>query len=312
MSTTQVQSIRRKLQLLPLGNTTGQFLDYLTVEAGLSVNTVLAYGRDLLKFSEHCRDEHANRLSEIRPTTVYGFLHRLSKSGLAENSISRNLVAVKMLLRFGILTGELTENFTDVLESPKLWKRLPGVCNKEQVFRLLDAPCAEDPYYLRDKAILYVLYATGARASEVAGLSIKDVNIAVGYVRCFGKGRKERIVPLGKTAGQALTAYLNELRPQQVKPHSPNLLFLTRTGRGMDRIDLWRIVKKYAVRAGMPKNMTVHTLRHCFATHLLSGGVDLRALQEMLGHVDIKTTQIYTHVDNERLRAIHKKFHPRG
>lgn len=312
MQTKQVQTVRSKMQALPLGRVMGQFLDYLTVEAGLSVNTVLAYGRDLLKFGEHCRDAGANRLSDIRPATVYGFVQALSKSGMAENSVSRNLVAVKMLLRFGILTGEITEDFTDVLESPKLWKRLPGVCNKDQVMQLLAAPCGDDPYYLRDKAILYLLYATGARASEVAGLTLKDVNINVGYVRCFGKGRKERIVPLGSVAGQTLTAYLNDLRPQLVKPHSPNTIFLSRTGRGIDRIDLWRIVKKYAIRAGMPKNLTVHTLRHCFATHLLSGGADLRALQEMLGHADIKTTQIYTHVDNDRLRAIHKKFHPRG
>ena len=312
MQTVQVQTIRQKLQALPLGAVINRFMDYLTVEAGLSINTVLAYGRDLLKFAEHCGGENVNQLTDIRPVTVYSYLHVLSKSGLAESSVSRNLVAVKMLLRFGILNSEITEDFTDVLESPKLWKRLPGVCNKDQVFQLLAAPCPDDPYYLRDKAILYLLYATGARASEVAGLKIKDVNINIGYVRCFGKGRKERIVPLGTSAGKILTTYLNELRPQLVKPQSPNTLFLTRTGRGIDRIDLWRIVKKYAVRAGMPKNLTVHTLRHCFATHLLSGGADLRALQEMLGHADIKTTQIYTHVDNDRLRAIHKKYHPRG
>lgn len=312
MSTLQIQTIRRKLQALPLGSVIGQFMDYMTVEAGLSDNTVLAYGRDLRKFAEYCKDDRISRISDIHPATVYGYLQQLSRSGKAESSVSRGLVAIKMLLRFGILTGELTEDFTDVLESPKLWKRLPSVCNKDQVFQLLAAPCPDDPYYLRDKAMLYLLYATGARASEVAGLTIKDVNITVGYVRCFGKGRKERIVPLGQAAGKTLTAYLHELRPELEKPHSPNNLFLSRTGRAMDRIDLWRIVKKYAVRAGMPKSLTVHTLRHCFATHLLSGGVDLRTLQEMLGHADIKTTQIYTHVDNDRLRAIHKKFHPRG
>ena len=312
MQTVQIQTLRGKLSALPLGEVIGQFMDYMTVEAGLSPNTVLAYGRDLLKFADHCKDEKVRRLIDIRPVTVFGYLQQLSRSGKAESSVSRNLVAVKMLLRFGILTGQLTEDFTDILESPKLWKRLPSVCNKDQVFQLLAAPVPEDPYYLRDKALLYILYATGARASEVAGLTLKDVNITVGYVRCFGKGRKERIVPLGSVAGQTLKAYLEELRPQLVKPHSPNNIFLTRTGRTIDRIDLWRIVKKYAIRAGMPKSLTVHTLRHCFATHLLSGGADLRTLQEMLGHADIKTTQIYTHVDNDRLRAIHKKFHPRG
>ena len=295
-----------------MGNTVGQFLDYLTVEAGLSANTVLAYGRDLLGFAEHCRSQKCDRLEAILPVTVYRYLQQLSKSGQAESSISRCLVAIKMLLRFGILTGRLTNDITDSLESPKQWKKLPGIANKEQVFRLMEAPCPDDTYYLRDKAILELLYATGARASEVAGLTLKDINMTVGYVRCFGKGRKERIVPLGKMASKTLAAYINELRPQLVKTHSPETLFLSRTGHGLDRIDLWRIVKKYALRAGMPKGLTVHTLRHCFATHLLSGGVDLRTLQEMLGHADIKTTQIYTHVDQDRLRAIHKKFHPRG
>ena len=309
---TQENTIRDKLKTLPIGRFVDTFLDYLTVEAGLSPNTILAYGRDLLKFSEYCQSKNVNKIGDILPTTVYGFLHYLSEQGLSENSISRNLVAVKMLIRFGVLTGQAPEDITDSLESPKLWKKLPTVASKDQVFCLLAAPVPEDPYYLRDKALLQILYATGARASEVIGMKIKDANLSIGYARCFGKGRKERIVPLGKTASETITAYLRDLRPQLQKPHSPDVLFLSRTGRAMDRIELWRIVKKYAVRAGMSKNLTVHTLRHCFATHLLSGGVDLRTLQEMLGHADIKTTQIYTHVDNDRLRNIHKKFHPRA
>jgi integrase/recombinase XerD len=312
MLTTQVNTLRDKLRALPLGRVIDTFLDYLTVEAGLSSNTILAYGRDLLKFAEYCHSQNVNTLRDILPTTAYSFQHYLSDCGLAENSISRNLVAVKMLLRFGLLTGQITEDITDRLESPKLWKKLPAIASKDQVFRLLAAPVPEDAYYFRDKALLQVLYATGARASEVIGLKIKDANLNIGYVRCFGKGRKERIVPLGKMAAETITAYLRELRPQLEKSHSGDMLFLSRTGRKMDRIELWRIVKKYALRAGMPKNLTVHTLRHCFATHLLSGGADLRTLQEMLGHADIKTTQIYTHVDNDRLRSIHKQYHPRG
>lgn len=287
-------------------------MDYLTVEAGLSPNTVLAYGRDLLNFAEHCQTKKVDNLSSILPVTVYGHMQQLSKAGLVETSISRNLVAIKMLIRFGVITGKIQENFNDTLESPKPWKKLPNVANRDQVFRLLSAPCPDDPYFFRDRAVLHLLYATGARASEVAGLKIKDLNLAVGYVRCFGKGRKERIVPLGKVAGQCIQQYLAEGRPPLVRPHSPDSLFLSRTGRPLDRIELWRIVKKYALRAGMPRNLTVHTLRHCFATHLLSGGMDLRTLQEMLGHADIKTTQIYTHVDNDRLKSIHKKYHPRG
>ena len=312
MLTTQVNTLRDKLRALSLGRVIDTFLDYLTVEAGLSSNTILAYGRDLLKFAEYCHSQNVNTLRDILPTTAYSFQHYLSDCGLAENSISRNLVAVKMLLRFGLLTGQITEDISDRLESPKLWKKLPAIASKDQVFRLLAAPVPEDAYYLRDKALLQVLYATGARASEVIGLKTKDANLNIGYVRCFGKGRKERIVPLGKMAAETITAYLHELRPQLEKSHSGDMLFLSRTGRGLDRIELWRIVKKYALRAGMPKNLTVHTLRHCFATHLLSGGADLRTLQEMLGHADIKTTQIYTHVDNDRLRSIHKQYHPRG
>ena len=312
MLTTQVNTLRDKLRVLPLGRVVDTFLDYLTVEAGLSPNTILAYGRDLLKFAEYCDSQGVCKLCDVIPTTAYSFLHYLSDEGLAENSISRNLVAVKMLLRFGVLTGQVPEDITDTFESPKLWKKLPAIASKDQVFRLLAAPVPEDPYYLRDKALLQVLYATGARASEVIGLKTKDAILNIGYVRCFGKGRTERIVPLGKMAAETVATYLRELRPQLVKPHSGDVLFLSRTGRGLDRIELWRIVKKYAVRAGMPKNLTVHTLRHCFATHLLSGGVDLRTLQEMLGHADIKTTQIYTHVDNDRLRSIHKQYHPRG
>jgi integrase/recombinase XerD len=312
MLNTQVQSLRTKLRQIPLGIAVEPFLDYLTVEAGLSVNTVLAYGRDLLNFAEYCQDKKVDRLNAILPVTVYGYLQQLAKAGLTESSISRGLVAIKMLIRFGLLTGSVTENICDSLESPKPWKKLPSVANRDQVFRLLAAPCPEDPYYLRDVCLLNLLYATGARASEVSGLKIKDLNLSVGYVRCFGKGRKERIVPLGKVAGQCVQTYLSEGRLPLVKPHSPDNLFLSRTGRALDRIELWRIVKKYALRAGMPKNLTVHTLRHCFATHLLSGGMDLRTLQEMLGHADIKTTQIYTHVDQDRLRAIHKKYHPRA
>ena len=216
-----------------------------------------------------------------------------------------------MLLRYGKLVNLVQDDCTSILEGPKLWQRLPTVCSKQHVFKLLAAPTADDPYYLRDKAMLELLYATGMRASELAGLKISDLNLKIGYLRCFGKGKKERIVPVGKTACAAAEQYLLEQRIKLVKPFSDDSFLLSRTGRPMGRIELWRIVKKYALRAGMPKKLTVHTLRHCFATHLLSGGADLRSVQEMLGHVDIATTQIYTHVDQDRLRAMHKKFHPR-
>ncbi|HOK66062.1 MAG TPA: site-specific tyrosine recombinase [Anaerohalosphaeraceae bacterium] len=305
----QIQNVRKRLAEQPLGKIVEQFLDYLLVEAGLSANTILAYGRDLLEFSRFCRSRNVHRLQDIQPSAVYQYLQ--TRRGLSEASLSRHLVAVKMLLRFAVLTGLLKETFIDTLESPKQWQKLPAVCSKEQIFALLDAPGPDDPYWFRDKAVLELLYATGARAAEVAALEIKDVNLSVGYVRCFGKGRKERIVPLGRLAAQAVQTYLENLRPQLAKPFSGSALFLSRTGRPLDRIELWRIVKKYARRAGLPKKLTVHTLRHCFASHLLAGGADLRSLQEMLGHADIRTTQIYTHVDHNRLKAIHRKYHPR-
>lgn len=306
----QIQLLKKKLTTYDLGLEIIGFLDYLSLEAGLSPNTTLAYGRDLLDFCQFAQLSKIQKIAQLEPSHIYQFINRISR-GKAETSVSRALVAVKMLLRYGLLTGIISNNFLSSLDGPKLWKRLPSVAGKEQVIRLLEAPDPEDPYYLRDKALLELLYATGARVSETAGLKIKDINFTVGYVRCFGKGSKERIVPLGKTASTVIQQYLSDLRPHLAKPKSPDNLFLSRTGKSIDRINLWRIVKKYARRAGMPKNLTVHTLRHCFATHLLSGGMDLRSLQEMLGHADIRTTQIYTHVDNDRLRSIHKKFHPR-
>jgi len=313
MLNNQVQILKQKLTERPLGKFVVRFMDYMTVEAGLSANTLLAYGRDLMGFCDYCGQKHIAGLDGITAITVHGYLQQLTqKDGLCENSQSRALVAIKMLLRFGLMTGAAKDDFTDSLEGPKLWKRLPSVCGPEQVFRLLAAPQPEDPYYARDKAMLYLLYATGARAGEVVGITVRDANLTIGYVRCFGKGQKERIVPLGKTASEHLKTYLSEQRPALLKPHSPDTLFLSRTGEGLDRTNLWRIVKKYALRAGMPQKMTVHTLRHCFATHLLSNGTDLRSLQEMLGHADVRTTQIYTHVDQSRLKALHKKFHPLG
>jgi len=311
MVSTQLQTLHDRLLADPLGTTITQFLDYLTVEAGLAENTRLAYGRDLTHFAMYCKAQNVTTLEHIEPNLIYSYLRTLSKERKAETTISRALVAVKMLLRFGVLTGLVPEDFTSIIEGPKRWQRLPVVCNKEKVIDLLETPTAGDTFYLRDKAVLEMLYATGMRASEVADLNISDLNFSIGYLRCLGKGKKERIIPLGKVAIEVTGLYLQDLRPRLAKPQSRDFLFLSRTGRAMNRIDIWRMVKKYARRAGMPRKLTVHTLRHCFASHLLSGGADLRSLQEMLGHVDIATTQIYTHVDQERLRSIHKKYHPR-
>ncbi len=311
MSSIQRQSVTAELRSLPLGSTAIAFLDYLVVEAGLSENTILAYGRDLRGFLAYCRAHDIKSLSHLKPRVVQGYIHEQARGPNGENTVKRALVAIRMLLRFAKLTGLIDDDGAGVLETPKTWYRLPVVCSKQQVARLLGAPSPKEPFYHRDRAMLEILYATGVRASELAELSISDVNFDCGYLRCLGKGRKERVIPVGKAAVSAIRDYLVHLRPQLAKPGSGTHLLLSRTGRPLTRIEIWRLVKKYAVRAGMPRNLTVHTLRHCFATHLLSGGADLRSVQEMLGHVDVATTQIYTHVDHERLRKIHKEFHPR-
>jgi len=311
MLSVQRQSVSEKLEVLPLGRHVKGFLGYLTVEAGLSENTVLAYGRDLKSFLEYCESNRVASLKEISPTIIRSYMRTLTQGQKSEGSLKRALVAIRMFLRFAKLMDLVEDDFTGVLESPKLWQRLPVVCSKKQVMDLLNAPNPAEPFYLRDKAMLELLYATGIRAGELANLKTSDLNVDIGYLRCLGKGNRERVIPVGKAAISATVEYLTHLRPQLAKPFSSNFLLLSRTGRPMSRIEIWRLVKKYAVRAGMPRNLTAHTLRHCFATHLLTGGADLRSVQEMLGHVDIATTQIYTHVDQERLREIHRKFHPR-
>lgn len=311
MPSTQVQSVGEKLLSLPLGRSVKDFLNYLTVEAGLSENGVLAYGRDLKGFLEYCRSNKISQLGQIRPALIQRYLQSLTVEGKAESSIKRSLVAIRMFLRYARLTGLVEDDFTAILEGPKLWQKLPIICSRKQVINLLNTPSPDEPFYLRDKAMLELLYATGMRASELSGLKQSDLNLEVGYLRCLGKGGRERVIPVGRTAIAAVVEYLTELRPRLARPFSGDFLLLSRTGRPMSRIEIWRLIKRYAISAGMPKNLTVHTLRHCFATHLLAGGADLRSVQEMLGHVDIATTQIYTHVDQERLKSIHKKFHPR-
>jgi len=312
MSSKQLMNLYSKLPAQPIGRTIRGFLDYLTVEAGLSENTLLGYGNDLMAFLKFCGPAKVPSIEQIKPQHIYDYMRNQSEAGRSESSISRSLVAIKMMFRFAVLTGKITDDFSSTIDGPKLWQKLPVIADKQKVVELIEAPCQDDPYYLRDRAILEMLYATGMRASEIAELNIKDLNLSIGYLRCIGKGRKERIIPLGKTAIGVVSEYLEKTRPLLTKPCSKDKLLISRTGRPLDRVDIWRIVKKYARRVGMPKALTTHTLRHCFATHLLSGGADLRSLQEMLGHADISTTQIYTHVDQDRLKSIHKQFHPRA
>jgi integrase/recombinase XerD len=297
---------------MPLGQSVKDFLDYLRFEAGLCENTILGYGRDLRDFLGFCGTNSIKQPRQITAACVQKYLGSLGRKTRAESSVRRALVAIRMYLRFCKLNGLVEDEFTGILEGPKLWQKLPSICNKQQIARLLDTPSPKEPFYYRDRVILELLYAAGLRADELANLKISDLNLDIGYLRCLGKGKKERVIPLGRKAGDVTVEYLREQRPRLAKSFSPDTLLLSRTGRAMSRIEIWRLVKKYAARACLPKRMTVHTLRHCFATHLLSGGADLRSVQEMLGHVDISTTQIYTQVDQERLKAVHKKYHPRA
>ncbi len=289
------------------------FRHYIRSERGLADNTLLAYTRDLERFARWAEKGLADYLN---PTLreLAGYLgHLREEEGLAPSSTARHLVALKVFYRFLRLEERTSQGTVDLLASPTLWERIPQVLSPENVNKLLDAPLAVDRHYLRDRALLETLYATGSRASEVVGLKTADLHLDAGFCKCFGKGSKQRIVPLGRVAINALRAYQEKQRPQliQASPDTP-WVFVSRGGKKLTREMLWVLVKKYVKRAGLPGKVSPHTLRHSFATHLLAGGADLRTVQELLGHASIQTTQHYTHVDRDRLRAIHKKFHPRG
>jgi integrase/recombinase XerD len=261
--------------------------------------------------AEFC-ETNAVTLRRISPRDIQSFLITLrQKQHLAVSSIARRLVAVKLFCRFCFQNGYLERDVAALIEMPKKWSHLPTVLNERQIDALLALPDEGDLLALRDRAILELFYATGLRVSELVGLCLNDVHLDIGYLRCMGKGHKERVVPVGAQAVQTLKDYLGDLRPQLVDGRSTDRMFVSRTGRPLDRTNCWRMVVKYAHRLGMTGKLSPHTLRHSFATHLLAGGADLRVVQEMLGHADIATTQIYTHVDSSRLKAVHQKFHPR-
>jgi integrase/recombinase XerD len=294
-----------------VGDLVESFLHSLWSEAGLSKNTLEAYGLDLRTFAAFLADGGIE-LRTLTPANIQSFLiAQKEERGLAISSISRRLVAVKLFCRYAFARGHLERDISELIETPKKWQHLPHVLNVQEVDTLLGLPDEGDPLALRDRAILHLFYATGLRVSELVGLRVRDVNLDIGYLRCLGKGSKERIVPIGSKAIRTAEQYLRELRPQLVDGLSTDRLFVSRTGRGLDRTNCWRLVVKYARRVGIRGKVSPHTLRHSFATHLLSGGADLRVVQEMLGHADIATTQIYTHVDSDRLKAIHQQFHPR-
>lgn len=288
-----------------------QFLSYISVERGMANNTVSSYKRDLHGFSDYLKSKNVDSIDKVSRQTISSFMMSEKDRGLSPNSISRELACIKSFFKFLIRENVIKEDAATIIESPKLWKRLPYTLSLGEVEALLDAPNVRDLMEMRDKACLELMYATGMRVSELVNLKIDDINLEVGFVKCFGKGSKERIVPFGKKAKESLQRYLEKSRPRFLKKNVSNFLFLTRLSDRMSRQSFWKIIKRYVKIARIKKKVTPHSLRHSFATHILERGADLRIVQEMLGHADISTTQIYTHVSKDRLKSIHQKFHPR-
>jgi integrase/recombinase XerD len=292
------------------------FLSYLRVEKSLATNTILAYGRDLKRFSEFLRKRQKNKVEDVTREDVVDFLSALYKEKMDSRSVARYLVSVRGFYKFAMMENMVTTDPTENLESPKLRSSLPTYLRVEEVNKLLEAPDLSTPIGLRDRAMLEILYSTGMRVSELLNLRITDVDMRVGCVRCIGKGDKERLVPIGRKAIEAIQQYLAHGRPKFARPsaqppHS-QVLLLTSIGRRLSRVSIWKIMHDYGVRLGLRGRLTPHKLRHSFATHLLERGADLRSVQLMLGHADISTTQIYTHVVEERLKEIYKAHHPRA
>ncbi|MGB2705313.1 MAG: site-specific tyrosine recombinase XerD [Candidatus Omnitrophota bacterium] len=289
-----------------------QFLDYLSVERGLSQNTVKSYRHDLARFTEYLASRRIGKIKEATRRDVSKYLYFLKDKALASNSIARNLAAIKVFYRFLVAERIIKEDAAAALESPRLVKGLPEVLNTSEVARMLEVPDKRDSLGVRDKAVLELMYATGMRVSEMTDLLLGNLNLDVGFIRCKGKGGKERIIPVGRQAKFAMEKYLEKSRPKLSGSPEDKHLFLSRLGRKISRQSLWKMLKKYARTAGIKRKISPHTLRHSFATHLLEKGADLRSVQEMLGHADISTTQLYTHINKARLKGIHRKYHPRG
>jgi integrase/recombinase XerD len=286
------------------------FLDYLSVEKGLSANTILSYGRDLKKHLHFLKKEKTD-WAQADEETLARFIHHQSQAGLQARSLARLISALKSFYRFLLLDGLVKKDPAANLTSPKTWMTLPKYLTVQEVEDLLRQPDDKDLHGLRDKAMLEVLYAAGLRVSELIQLKPKDLNLDDGYLICHGKGGKERVVPLGRSAATVTKRYMEEARPQlQKKP--AEALFLTRLGDRFTRQGFWKMLREYARKAGLASKISPHILRHSFATHLLERGADLRSVQLMLGHSQITTTQIYTHVSRERLRQVYEKYHPRA
>ena len=287
------------------------FINYLRSECNLSENTVAAYGRDTARF---CKWLGNRSIPNLKIADLSDFVAWLSTFKLAPSSVARCIVAIKMFFKYLQLEGIMVDNHAELLGSQKLWERVPEVVAPRAIEDFLSAPRRIEPLYRRDRAILETLYATGCRVSEISNLLMQDVHLNQRHLKCHGKGNKQRFAPLGDSAIETIEDYLQFQRPQLAanRPTEKDWLFLSRSGRRLRREAIWELVKKYASLAGISSKVSPHTMRHSFATHLLAGGADLRQVQEMLGHSSIATTQIYTHVDQTRLKKVHKQFHPRG
>jgi integrase/recombinase XerD len=289
-----------------------RFLDHLRVERNLSPNTIEAYGRDLAKYAEFSRRRKLFTPAKADPELMLEFVSELRRSGLASTSVARCLSAVRTFHRFLVSEGLLAMDPTENLQRPKRHQILPTVLEIHEVEQLLEQPDLSNPLGIRDRAILEFLYGTGVRVSELCALRLQDLFFDEGFVRVLGKGSKERLVPIGEEAIYWTQRYLAEVRPMLARPRlSRGVVFLGARGRPISRILVWKEIRRYAAMAGIRKPIGPHTLRHSFATHLIQGGADLRAVQEMLGHADISTTQIYTHLDREYVKEVYRHFHPR-
>lgn len=289
-----------------------QFRDYLALEVGHSRHTVESYMRDVRRLATYAAEQGRKSPDDVTPASLRQFVYALKDAGLAPSSIHRQVSALRTYYRFLVGEGQAKTNPTERLESPKRWRSLPTVLTVPEIERLLGAPTADRPLGIRDRALLELAYATGGRVSELVGIKSADVFFEDRIARLFGKGAKQRLVPVGRRALGAVALYAHSVRPGLDRGKSRGLLFLNARGGPLTRVGAWGIIKQAAKRAGITKRVTPHTLRHTFATHLLEGGADLRAVQEMLGHADLATTQLYTQVDRDYLRSVHRKYHPRA
>jgi integrase/recombinase XerD len=289
-----------------------EYLNYLVVEKGASRNTIDGYSRDLGRYAGFVGEEGIRGISGIGTEELISFLASLQEDGLAANTVNRALAAIRGFYKYLLREKKVEHTPMAHIELARVWMRLPDVLSREEMNLLLAQPGDATPADCRDGAMLELTYATGIRVSELIGLTVNSINWQVGYLVAMGKGEKERIVPVGRTAYDRVKRYLEGARPLFLKRGDSDHLFLNRSGKGMTRQGFWKIVKKHAAKAGLGKRVHPHTFRHSFASHLLEGGADLRSVQIMLGHADISTTQIYTHVTRERLKEVHRKYHPRG